>query len=29
MEKGVVGRKYGMWSSWRVGGEEHGMEYGV
>jgi hypothetical protein len=24
-----VGRRCGMWSSWRVGGEEQGMEYGV
>jgi hypothetical protein len=29
VETGVVGRRYGMWTSWRVGGEGWGMEYGM
>jgi hypothetical protein len=27
--RGVVGRRCEMWNSWRVGGEEWEMKYGV
>jgi hypothetical protein len=27
--QGVVERRSEMWSNWRVGGKEQGMDYGV